>query len=148
MGNGEKENSTSPAGIFMKWGRTGIYMSIFLIIPAGNTGKTGTCLDSCINDVPVGLEYFKDVEYAGGMFNGRYGFKKGRDGAAYCIEMDAAGGIEDGAWDGKAVPAASCPGCLVCVIGVGRFVRQEVRETADRKNQHKEITGVTKEELK
>ncbi len=111
----------------MKWGQTNIYVQI----PNNPDRKR-----------------WKDREYAGGMFNGRYGFKKGRDGAGYCIEMDAAGGIEAGAWDGKAVPAASCPGCLVCVIGAGRFVGQAVREAAEGKNQHREITGVTKEELK
>ncbi len=88
---------------------------------------------------------FKYGEYAGGMINGGHGFKKERDGVACCIEMDAAGGIEAGVWDGKAVPAASCSGSVVCVIGVRRFVRQAVREAAGEKNQYKESIGITKE---
>jgi len=83
------------------------------------------------------LEGFKNGG-TGGLMNDRYDFKKERDGVAYCIgkerdgtdyciEMDAAGCIEAGVWDGGAVPAASCPGCVVCVLGAGSFVRQAVR---------------------
>jgi len=54
--------------------------------------------------------------------------------------MDAAGGIEAGVWDGRAVPTASCFGSVVCIIGVRCFVRQAVREAADEKNRRKART--------
>jgi len=91
---------------------------------------------------------FSESDIQEGGIYGRNDFKKDRDGVACCIEMDAAGGIEAGTWDGKAVPAASCFGSVVCIIGVWRFVRQAVRVAAGEKNRHKESTGITKEGLR
>lgn len=65
------------------------------------------------------------------MIYGRNRFKKDRSGIAYHIEMDIAGGacgIEAGTWNGKTVPAASCPGYEDCTDDGRCFSRQTVRE--------------------
>ena len=64
------------------------------------------------------------------MFYGRDSFKKDRGGTAHHIEMDITGGacgIEAGAWNGKTVPAASCPGYEDRTYDDRCFVRQTVR---------------------
>ena len=64
------------------------------------------------------------------MAYGRNRFKKDRGGIVYHIEMDITGGvcgIEAGAWNGKTVPAASCPGYEDCTDDGWCFVRQTVR---------------------
>lgn len=64
------------------------------------------------------------------MFYGRNGFKKDRSGTAYHIEVDITGGacgIETAAWDGKTVPAATCPGYEDYTDDGRCFGRQTVR---------------------
>ena len=67
----------------------------------------------------------------GGNVYGGNGFEKGGDGTADHIEMDIAGGacgIEAGTWNGKTVPAASCPSYEACTDDGRCFGRQTVRE--------------------
>ncbi len=64
------------------------------------------------------------------MFYGRNGFKKDRSGTAYHIEVDITGGacgIENGTWNGKTVPAASCPDYEDCTDDGRCFGRQTIR---------------------
>lgn len=64
------------------------------------------------------------------MIYGRNSFKKDRSGITYHIKMDITGGacgIKAGAWDGKTVPAASCPGYEDCTDDGRCFGSQTVR---------------------
>ena len=64
------------------------------------------------------------------MFYGRNGFKKDRGGTAYHIEVDITGGacgIETGAWDSKAVPAAAFPCYEDCADHDRRFGWQTMK---------------------